>query len=250
MLDIYAPAAGENHPVVFWIHGGGWQRGDKTEMRMKPQAFVAKGYLFVPINYRFVPRVTLKEMAGDVAKAINWVYRNVARYGGNPNSIFVMGHSAGAQLAALICTDDRYLKAEGLSLKIIKGCVPLDGATYYPSLEIDTHPAQEASFRLKFPVGTEKELSSVLHVIRSKGLAQEKGVPPFLIVHIVGNPESGTAVQSQILAQALQQAGIYVRLVAAEGKTHVTLNEDLGQAGDEATREVFEFAAAQLPMPR
>src|SRR5258706_9029575 len=83
-LDVYAPASGKNHPVIFWIHGGGWQRGSKAEVKMKPQAFVEKGCVFVAINYRFIPVVTIKEMTGDVAKAIHWVHQNAAQYGGDP----------------------------------------------------------------------------------------------------------------------------------------------------------------------
>jgi arylformamidase len=69
-LDVYAPKEGKNHPIVFWIHGGGWQRDDKTEVQVKPQAFVDLGFVFVSTNYRCVPTVTIKEMAGDIAKSI------------------------------------------------------------------------------------------------------------------------------------------------------------------------------------
>src|SRR6266571_217309 len=64
-LDVYAPTEGKTHPVVVWIHGGGWQRGDKTEVQKKPEAFADKGYVFVSINYRFVPNVTIKQMSQD-----------------------------------------------------------------------------------------------------------------------------------------------------------------------------------------
>jgi arylformamidase len=138
MLDVYAPTKGKNRPVVVWIHGGGWKAGDKSGVQKKPQAFVDKGYVFVSTNYRFVPKVTVKEMTGDIAKAIRWVHDHAQEYGGAPNSIFVMGHSAGAHLAALVCTDDRYLKAEGLPLSIIKGCVPVDTAVYDVLKQIET----------------------------------------------------------------------------------------------------------------
>jgi arylformamidase len=128
-LDVYAPAEGKNHPVVVWIHGGGWHSGDKRDVKTKPQAFTDKGFVFVSINYRLQvwtdphlsPGVTIKQIAEDVAKAIHWTHDHAKDYGGDPKTIFVMGHSAGAQLAALVCTDDRYLKAENLSLSIIKG---------------------------------------------------------------------------------------------------------------------------------
>jgi arylformamidase len=128
-LDVYAPAEGKDHPVVFWIHGGGWQAGDKAEVQTKPKAFVDKGFVFVSTNYRLLPKVTIKQMAEDVAKAIRWTHDHAKDYGGDPDALVVMGHSAGAQLAALVCTDDSYLKAEKLSLSLIKGCVPVDGDT-------------------------------------------------------------------------------------------------------------------------
>src|SRR5881227_3521883 len=68
-LDVYAPAKGQKLPVVVWIHGGGWRAGDRSEVHHKPKAFVDKGYVFVSINYRLVPKVTVKQIAGDVAKA-------------------------------------------------------------------------------------------------------------------------------------------------------------------------------------
>jgi arylformamidase len=153
-LDVYASAEGKNHPVVVWIHGGGWRAGDKKGVQKKPQAFVDKGFVFISTNYRFVPQVTVKEMAGDIAKAIRWVHAHAKEYGGDPNSIFVMGHSAGAHLAALVCTDDRYLKAEGLPLSIIKGCVPVDTAVYDVQKQIEAvAPARAAVYSSVFGKG-------------------------------------------------------------------------------------------------
>src|SRR5438067_435539 len=115
-LDVYAPTDGKGHPVVVWIHGGGWQAGDKAHEQKKPQAFADRGFVFVSVNYRLLPDATIKQMAGDVAKAIRWTHDHAKEYGGDPDTMFVMGHSAGAQLAALVCTDERQLKAEKLSL--------------------------------------------------------------------------------------------------------------------------------------
>jgi arylformamidase len=74
MLDVYAPTQGKNLPVVVWIHGGGWRRGDKADVHNKPQAFADKGFVLVSISYRFVPNVTVDQIAGDVAKAIRWTH--------------------------------------------------------------------------------------------------------------------------------------------------------------------------------
>ena len=120
VLDIYAPDEAENLPVVFWIHGGGWQTGDKTSVQIKPRVFTERGFVFVSTNYRLLPHVEMGVLIRDVAKSLGWVHKNIAGYGGDPRRIFVMGHSAGAQLAALLCIDDRYLKAEGVPFGVLK----------------------------------------------------------------------------------------------------------------------------------
>ncbi|MFM9965525.1 MAG: alpha/beta hydrolase [Planctomycetaceae bacterium] len=74
----------------------------------------------------------------DVAKSLGWVHKHIAEHGGDPKRILVMGHSAGAQLAALVSIDDRYLKAEGVPFNVLKGCVPVDGDTYDVPAIIET----------------------------------------------------------------------------------------------------------------
>ena len=103
VLDILAPKDAKNLPVVFWIHGGGWQTGDKSEVKTKPKLFTDRGFVFVSTNYRLLPKVEMETIFRDVAKSIGWVHKHIAEHGGDPDRIFVMGHSAGAQLAALMC---------------------------------------------------------------------------------------------------------------------------------------------------
>ena len=100
MLDVYAPEHAKNLPVIFWIHGGGWQGGDKSSVHAKPKAFTDKGYVFVSTNYRLLPNVDMEAIVRDVAKSIHWVHDHIAEYGGDPTRLIVTGHSAGAQLAA------------------------------------------------------------------------------------------------------------------------------------------------------
>jgi len=240
MLDIYAPADGKNCPIVIWIHGGGWQAGDKKEVLNKPQAFADKGFVFVSVNYRLLPDATIKQMAEDVAKAMRWVHDRAKDYGGDPETMIVMGHSAGAQLAALVCTDEQYLKAVGLSFAKIKGCVPVDGDTYDVMMQIMTVEKKRADiYRIKFgDEDAQKMLSPVTHV------AKDKHIPPFLILHVADHPE--TKGQSQRLVKALQAAGISANAHAAEGKNHTTINADLGLPGDRPTQEMFAFLAAVL----
>jgi acetyl esterase/lipase len=150
-----------------------------------------------------------------------------------------MGHSAGAQLAALVCTDDRYLKAENLSLSNIKGCVPVDGDTYDLPMRIATvHKKGDKKLaeRDKQRFGnesTQKDLSSITHIPKGKH------IPPFLILHVADHPD--TKGQSQRLLQVLQEAGIAAKTYAAEGKNHTTLNDDLGTPDDKPTKALFAF---------
>lgn len=235
-LDVYAPNEGKNHPVIVWIHGGGWRMGDKAGVQKKPQAFVDQGCVFISTNYRFVPAVTVKEMTGDIAKAIRWAHDHAKEYGGDPDSIYVMGHSAGAHLAALVCTDDRYLKAEGLSLKILKGCVPVDVSVYdIPKRLKDGGSAPLATFKTIFgdKEETQLDLSPVSHV------AKGKNIPPFLILHVASRPD--TKAQSQWFADKLKDAGVTVTVHAAEGKTHGTINSELGLPEDKPTKALLEF---------
>ena len=76
-VDIYAPEGARNLPVVFWIHGGGWQAGDRTSIQIKPQAFVDKGFIFVSTGYRLLPDVDMGTIFRDVAKSVRWVHDHI-----------------------------------------------------------------------------------------------------------------------------------------------------------------------------
>lgn len=248
-LDIYAPAEGKDHPVVFWIHGGGWQTGDKTSVQQKPQAFVDRGFVFVSTNYRLLPKVEMETIFRDVAKSLGWVHKHIAEYGGDPKRIFVMGHSAGAQLAALICIDDRYLKAEGVPFSVLKGCVPVDGDTYDVPAIIETaetrrrvHGQPQAKFghREKFGNTPERhrDYSAVTHV------AKDKGIPPFLILYVADHPDN--TAQAQRLGAVLKEAGIPVTLFGGQETNHNRLNDNLGKPDDPASKALFAFVDAAL----
>jgi acetyl esterase/lipase len=249
VLDVYAPPNAKNLPVVFWIHGGGWQTGDKASVQLKPQAFVDKGFVFVSTNYRLLPSVDMATIVRDIAKSIHCVHDHIAEQGGDPQRLFVMGHSAGAQLAALICTDDRYLKAEGLSLAIIKGCVPVDGDTYDVPAIIETaetrrrvHHLPQAAFGHREKFGNDpakhRDFSAVTHV------AKDKGIPPFLILYVADHPD--TSAQAQRLGNVLKNAGVPVSLFGAKETTHNRINEDLGLLDDPATKALFAFLGKAL----
>lgn len=244
VLDVYSPKDAKSLPVVFWIHGGGWQTGDKTSIQVKPQAFAEKGFVFVSTNYRLLPDVDMDTIVRDIAKSIRWVHDHIDEHGGDSKRILVMGHSAGAQLAALVCTDDRYLKAEGLSLGIIVGCVPVDGDTYDVPAMIETaetrrrvHGQPQAKFghREKFGNNAEKhrDLSAVTHV------GKDKGIPPFLILHVADHPDN--TAQAQRFGTVLKDAGIPTTVFGAKDTNHTKINANLGSPDDPSTVALFEF---------
>jgi arylformamidase len=249
VLDVYSPPRAKNLPVVFWIHGGGWQTGDKSSVQIKPQAFMDRGFVFVSTNYRLLPHVDMGTIVRDIARSIRWVHEHIDEYGGDPERLFVMGHSAGAQLAALVSIDDRYLKAEGLSLAIIKGCVPVDGDTYDVPAIIETaetrrrvhgQPQAKNGHREKFgnDPAKHRDLSAVTHV------ARDKGIPPFLIMHVADHPD--TSAQAQRLAGVLKDAGVKVRLYGARESSHNKINADIGLPDDPGTKAVFELLGEAL----
>lgn len=244
VLDIYAPEGAERLPVVFWIHGGGWQTGDKKDVQIKPRVFTERGFVFVSTNYRLLPHVEMGVLIRDVAKSLGWVHNNIGKHGGDPGRIFVMGHSAGAQLAALICIDNRYLKEEGITLGVLKGCVPVDGDTYdLPAIIMTAElrqtfhnlPLPEFGHRVKFGNDPKKhvDFSAVTHVTKGRN------IPPFLILHVAGHPD--VTAQARRLGAVLQEAEVPVTVFGAQETTHNKLNADLGLPDDPATEQLFKF---------
>ena len=235
-LDVYSPPEGKDHPVIVWIHGGGWSKGDKASLQQKPQAFVDKGFVLVSVNYRLVPAVTVKDIMADLAQSVRWVREHATEHRGDPNALIIMGHSAGAHLAALLCTDDRYLKSAGVPMTSLKGCVPLDVSAYdIPKRIHDVDDGISKTFKTIFDTeeAAQREVSPVHHI------AKDKHIPPFLILHVASRED--TKAQAHWLASKLTEASIAARVVAAEGKTHGTISSDLGSADDPPTLELWKF---------
>ncbi|MGZ0168196.1 MAG: alpha/beta hydrolase, partial [Planctomycetales bacterium] len=198
-------------------------------------------------NYRLLPEVTMDVLMRDVATSLGWVHRNIAKYGGDPQRIFVGGHSAGAQIAALICTDDRYLKEQNVSFDVLRGCVPVDGDTYDIPKIIMTAEHRQTLYggkmftfghRQKFGNDPEKHIdfSAVTHV------AKGKGIPPFLLLYFSGNPD--TRAQAVRLQSVLKVSEIPVTAYGKRNSNHSQLNNDLGKADDPATVEFYKLLDA------
>ena len=125
VLDIYQPKAEEALPVVIWFHGGGLTSGSKYlpgELRDQELCIVAP-------NYRLSPNVKAATCIEDAAAAVAWVFKNIEQYGGDPDKIFISGHSAGGYLTMMVGLDKKWLQAEGIDADSIAGLIPFSGHT-------------------------------------------------------------------------------------------------------------------------
>lgn len=128
-LDIYRPgvASTAGAPVVVFFYGGSWQRGSRSQYRFVGQRLAENGILAIVADYRTFPQAAFPDFIDDAARAVQWAFANAKTWGGDPGRVFVAGHSAGAQLAALVATDARYLKKYGLAPSRLAGAIGFSG---------------------------------------------------------------------------------------------------------------------------
>ncbi|MEK7952604.1 alpha/beta hydrolase [Luteolibacter soli] len=242
-LDLHTPDEKREkpRPVFILIHGGGWRVGDKSNGHFaepKTQWLLDAGYDVASINYRLSPAVEHPAHVEDACKAIAWVQGHAAEFGGDPQRIYLLGHSAGAHLAALAAVDVERLKAAGADPAGIMGVVLLDGAGYdipleYPSLREGS--VMQKMYRDAFTSDPEKQRNaSPVYRVTVKP-------PPFLILHTTRRLDSPR--QSKLLAEALREKGGTVEVVPVPGKNHGTINADCGKPGDPVTVAIERFLA-------
>jgi acetyl esterase/lipase len=144
-LDVYRPCDPPRAaPVVIFFYGGYWQYGHKADYRFVAQALTSEGFVAVLPDYRLYPQVTFPAFVEDGARAVRWVHDNVARFGGDPDRIYLMGHSAGAHIAALLTLDHHYLRDVGLEPGVIRATAALSGP-----YEFDPGTSSRAVFGMK-----------------------------------------------------------------------------------------------------
>ena len=232
-IDFYAaPEAAVSPPLVLFVHGGAWRLGDRSLVQSKPEFFTGLGYAFASAGYRLVPGATVEEQAQDVADAVALLRRTGPALGYDGDRIVLVGHSAGAHLAALIATDPRYL---GEDFGAIAGAVLLDGAGY------DVPRQMEESWRLlrwmyREAFGTDPERQRALSPLAHAG---PPDAPAWLILHVERRRDSRG--QSEALGEALEAAGARVEVVAIGDTSHALLNRRLGTESDPATNVVAEW---------
>ncbi len=192
-LDVYAPsrAAPGGAPVIVFWYGGGWVDGGRERYRFVGAALAAEGFVAVLPDYRLYPEVRFPAFVEDGALALHWVRQNVGRYGGDPGRMFVMGHSAGAHLAALLTLDPRWLTAVGGRPQWIRGLIGLSGPY---GLVADT-PLLQAVFAAPY---SPADWQPIAHASAS--------APPALLIHGVVD-DIVRIEHSDRLAAALRAAG-------------------------------------------
>lgn len=226
-LDIWrAKGAKGPAPLIVFVHGGGWKRGDKDNAtgRFKAVHYPGQGYAFASINYRLVPAAKVEQQAADVAGAVRALVDRAASLGIDRRRIVLMGHSAGAHLVALVGTDERYLKGAGLSYADLAGVIPIDGAAYdVPAQMSDGPPIMQKTYAQAF--GTDS--------VRQKALsptaqAAAPNAPAFLLLY-VQRPDG--VRQARALGAALERGGSRVEHGSFPGeglKGHAEINRSLG----------------------
>lgn len=128
-LDVYAAnrKSKELQPVVVFLYGGGWEIGRRERYGFIGKALTGQGFVAVVPDYRVYPEGRFPDFIFDAAHALRWTKDNIARYGGDPQRMFVMGHSAGAHIAALLALDPQYLQSVGMTRAQLLGMIGLAG---------------------------------------------------------------------------------------------------------------------------
>jgi arylformamidase len=234
-MDIFTPANAKNAPVILMVHGGGWSNGDKTNLNVvknKGQYWLSRGYVFVSVNYRMLPQANPLQQADDVAKALAFTQKAIARWGGDGNKIILMGHSAGAHLVGLLSADPSIAAAQGA--KPWKGSVLLDSA----ALDVE-FIMQHRHFELYDPAfGTDEKFWQNA----SPFYRLQKSAPPMLL--ICSSQRMVSCPQAEKFSEKAKTLGVSTQILPQD-LTHEQINETLGLPED-YTNAVDQFISAQL----
>jgi len=222
VLDLYLPEGVKDFPVLFFIHGGGWTGGSKNGFVKHGEMFAGKGIGFVAINYRLTPLVKHPGHIEDVASAFAWVHKNIGKHGGRADRILVSGHSAGGHLGALLATDESHLARHKLSLKDIRGVIPVSGV--FQLSERQAKAFGDADSRAK--------ASPQTHANGKR--------PPMLILYAEKEAQF-FGDQARELSEALNKAGNEARVEMIAGRNHGSIMQNIANADDPATKLILGF---------
>jgi acetyl esterase/lipase len=203
-LDLYLPKGKKDFPLVLFLHGGGFSKGDRKDAAQLGEALAKQGVGVAAVGYRLAPEAKHPQQVQDAARAFAWLKSNAEKHGWRADAIFVAGHSAGGHLAALLGTDEQYLKAEKLPLGDVRGVIALSGAYVVP----------EALKGVFGDDAARKAASPLTHV--------RAGAPAFLLVY-ADKDSPGRDAQTKEFAAALLGVKAQVTVVEAKDRDHGTL---------------------------
>ncbi len=207
LLDVYTPAISDaSAPVVVFLHGGRWSYGSKDDYPFVAQALTARGFVCVVVGYRLYPEVRFPGFVEDAAAAVAWVVANIGRYGGDPDNVFMLGHSAGAHIAALLALDASYLGARSIGPGVFSGVIGISGPYDFLPLDGDD---------LRDMFGPPERYPDSQPVNFAN-----PSVPPMLLLHGREDRTVG-ARNSKRLATRLREHGADVRTVYYHGLGHI-----------------------------
>ena len=224
-LDLYLPENKKNFPVVVWFHGGGLKLGDKSEdhATVVAKALVEKEIAVALVNYRLNPEVKFPAYIDDAAAAVKWVFSNIRNYGGDTNSIFIGGHSAGAFLTYMLGLDEKYLGKFDIKTNRIAGLIPVSSQVYCHS-----------TVREELAIKEEKVINETcpLYYI-------SKSVPP--IVCLLAE-EDVIIEDNQLLIKKLKEAGnkdCEIKIIP--NRNHMSTIMEMRNPDDPALKEIVQF---------
>lgn len=219
VLDVYTPRqkSATARPVVVFIHGGSWNSGSKNLYTFIGRRLAKQGVVAVVINYRLSPAVEVPTMAHDCARAVSWTKAHIADYGGDPDRIYVMGHSAGAGLAALLATKDSLFSELGLGQNPVKGAIlddpaGLDMFDYLTKMEYPNDQQYLVAYGKEPAIW--RSVSPMYYV--------GSGTKPMLI-YVGERTYPSIASSSRRFAERLQVAGITHTFTEIPGKKHIPM---------------------------
>lgn len=223
-LDVYVPKKPvKNAPVLLFLHGGGFMEGDRAHYGYVARPYAEKGIVTVVAGYRMAKRgVPYPAQSDDTKAAIVWIYKNIAKFGGDPNTIFVSGHSVGATLSGEVSFDRSWMKQAGVPHDAIKGIAAISG-------DYDLSPGENVDYAPNAEL--EERASPLRHIVD----------PALLAVVAAGTNEGKMRASSEDLAQKLTAKGVKTRLLVLEGADHKDTVLALGDPGSTLAAAVLEM---------
>lgn len=207
VLDIYEPAA-MPAPLVIFVHGGGWTRGDKNAGARVANVLAQEGYVVASVDYRLVPEGTMADGASDVTRAAAYLLAHSAEFGIDPAGFALLGHSAGGHLVALAATDPSYAQRSGLDLHKLRAVITLDGVFDLKSMPVPP----DLQGRINANAASRRAMSPIEH------LDSMQIRPLFCVVH--EDTQRRFMEQAQAFTAALRQRSIPVSEGVAPGLNH------------------------------